>query len=197
MNPLADFLACSQLPALNTASFAELLEVDEIGHRLATRLVAARPFESWADVLRTRGVGPRCLRNLQAAFPRLHSLAIPRRLQPPSRNLTMHTDPSPRQLFESYLDTRIQPLKLAALQHALAETARRRPLTLGDVLDLVCEGGSWGAVDIDDDLTLGDLLGCGSDERRVAELLEQLVPLEVDPDDPVLGQPISQVSKAN
>lgn len=196
MSPFADFLRCAPAPALNDASYAELLAVNEIGHRLAARLIAARPFGNWDAVLAVRGVGPRALRNVQAAFPRLNPLSIPpptRATQP--RSPTMNT----REIFDNYCSAAIVSIKRDAFLHAIRETSKRRPPTLADVVELLCDEGLWGRVDLDDSVTVGDLLGVGHDDRLVAELLDQLLPpdLDVDPDDPLLERPVSQLFRAN
>ena len=64
-----DRLAAWDAPVdVNAATVEELASLDGIGPKLATRIVAARPFRSVEEVAKVRGVGRRRLARLQ---PRL------------------------------------------------------------------------------------------------------------------------------
>jgi competence protein ComEA len=75
--PLLGSAQAQQLVELNTATRAQLESVPGIGPQLAERLLAARPFADWPDLLRrVKGLGRASALRLSAQGLRVNGEAL-------------------------------------------------------------------------------------------------------------------------
>jgi hypothetical protein len=56
------------LLGLNSASKEELMSIDGIGPVLSARIISGRPYKSWDDLLKVKGIGPKKLENIRLYF---------------------------------------------------------------------------------------------------------------------------------
>ena len=55
-------------PSLNSATFAQLTSGKMVSKTVAEKLLASRPYKSWHDVAKIKGIGDKVLAKLRAAF---------------------------------------------------------------------------------------------------------------------------------
>jgi len=67
-NPAAKHKAADNRVSLNTASAEELAAIKGLSKKLATAIVAARPFKSVEALLEVKGMGPKLLQKLHPLF---------------------------------------------------------------------------------------------------------------------------------